>query len=74
MHKILQKHLLCAFVAKLKIVAIYALYPVFATKILLSGKLVSMAWFSVTTGLKFFVLINAINFDEKHPQMKKKLH
>ena len=47
---------------------------VFAAKILLSGKLVSMAWFSVTTGLKFFVLINAFNFDEKHPQMKKKLH
>merc|ERR1712016_317693 len=27
MHKILQKHLLCAFVANLKIGAIYALYP-----------------------------------------------
>ena len=50
MHKILQTHLLRAFVANLKIGAIYALYPesfcdknlatrkVFATKILLSGK------------------------------------
>ena len=27
MHKILQNHLLCAFVANLKIDAIYALYP-----------------------------------------------
>ena len=27
MHKILQNHLLCAFVANLKIGAIYALYP-----------------------------------------------
>ena len=27
MHKILQTHLLCAFVANLKIGAIYALYP-----------------------------------------------
>ena len=27
MHKILQNHLLCAFVANLKICAIYALYP-----------------------------------------------
>ena len=37
--KILQNHLLCAFVADLKIDAIYALHPEsFATKILLSGK------------------------------------
>ena len=27
MHKILQNHLLCAFVANLKIDALYALYP-----------------------------------------------
>ena len=27
MHKILQKHLFCAFVANLKIDAIYAIYP-----------------------------------------------
>ena len=39
LHKILQNHLLCAFVANLKIDWIYALYPEsFATKILLSGK------------------------------------
>ena len=39
MHKILQNHLFCAFVANLKIDTIYALYPEsFATKILLSGK------------------------------------
>ena len=37
--KILQNHLLCAYVVELKIDAIYALYlESFATKILLSGK------------------------------------
>ena len=39
MHKILQNHLLCAFVANLKIDALYGLYPEsFAAKIVLSGK------------------------------------
>ena len=42
------------------------------------GTLVQLVNLTVRTGLKIFILINALicvfNFHEKHPQMKKKLH
>ena len=54
MHKILQTHLLRAFVAKLKLDAIYAIDPFFATKILPCRKFsLFLTLLLMTTGSSF---------------------
>ena len=74
MHKILQNHLLCAFVANLKIDAIYALYPEsFCDPNLAIRKVFAFSdsgkqWVATFEGLGFNFLVNRKRKDTPLPE------
>ena len=73
MHKILQNHLLCAFVANLKIGAIYALYPEsFCDKNLAIWKVFAFC----DSGTIFLCSLDVRNIDDqcRGPSIKEKDH